>query len=173
MPHEEIKLIIEDVCCSGRIGAWFHLFTAPPISTPPRTAWAHSSSSTGVTIIMRCAILLSVLLGLAVAQNPDTLSPEILAALAGGNPDLLDLLLETGNHRDPLDKPNIILLIADDMGIGDLSVYGHPTQEPGFIDTMAAQGLRFTNGYVGDSVCTPSRSAIVTGMNTCSIISLN
>nr|AAC27821.1 arylsulfatase [Heliocidaris erythrogramma] len=60
-------------------------------------------------------------------------------------------------------KPNVILMVADDMGVGDLSVYGHPTQEPGFIDEMAANGLRFTNGYVGDSVCTPSRSAIMTG----------
>lgn len=54
-------------------------------------------------------------------------------------------------------------MVADDMGVGDLTSYGHPVQEPGFIDEMAAKGMRFTNGYVGDSVCTPSRSAIMTG----------
>ncbi|XP_780034.3 LOW QUALITY PROTEIN: arylsulfatase [Strongylocentrotus purpuratus] len=66
-------------------------------------------------------------------------------------------------NRLALNKPNVILMVADDMGVGDLTSYGHPTQEPGFIDEMAAKGLRFTNGYVGDSVCTPSRSAIMTG----------
>ena len=80
-----------------------------------------------------------------------------------GRSELLDLLLARGKYRAALDKPNVILLVADDMGVGDLTSYGHPTQEPGFIDTMAAEGMRFTNGYVGDSVCTPSRSAIMTG----------
>ncbi|XP_072170914.1 arylsulfatase-like isoform X2 [Diadema setosum] len=68
-----------------------------------------------------------------------------------------------GRNRDVDDQPNVVLLVADDMGVGDLMSYGHPTQEFGFIDHMAAKGLRFTNGYVGDSVCTPSRSAIMTG----------
>ena len=62
-----------------------------------------------------------------------------------------------------MDKPNVIFMVADDMGVGDLSCYGHPTQEPGFIDRMAAGGLRFTNGYVADSVCSPSRAALLTG----------
>ncbi|XP_054754475.2 arylsulfatase-like [Lytechinus pictus] len=78
-------------------------------------------------------------------------------------PDLLDHILQEDQHRPAREKPNVILLVADDMGVGDLTSYGHPTQEPGFIDRMAAKGLRFTNGYVGDSVCTPSRSAIMTG----------
>ncbi|XP_071491696.1 arylsulfatase-like [Diadema antillarum] len=84
---------------------------------------------------------------------PDWL--QILTGLLGGGP--------SGADRDPMDKPNIVLLIADDMGYGDLTSYGHPSQEPGFIDELAVAGLRFTNGYVGDSVCTPSRSAIMTG----------
>nr|XP_054756092.1 arylsulfatase-like isoform X2 [Lytechinus pictus] len=77
--------------------------------------------------------------------------------------DDADTKCKSSTNRVPLDKPNVILMVADDMGIGDLTSYGHPTQEPGFIDHMATNGLRFTNGYVGDSVCTPSRSAIMTG----------
>ena len=81
----------------------------------------------------------------------------ILNAIGDFVGDLFD------GNRDAQDRPNVILLVADDMGVGDLTVYGHPTQEPGFIDEMAAKGMRFTDAYVGDSVCTPSRSAIMTG----------
>ena len=42
------------------------------------------------------------------------------------------------------------MLFADDMGWGDLSAYGNPTQEPGHIDRLAAQGLRFTQWYLSE-----------------------
>ncbi|NP_999677.1 arylsulfatase precursor [Strongylocentrotus purpuratus] len=118
------------------------------------------------------SLFLFLVLGLVAGQGDDTDGPdaESLASLDrtatrryGDGEDLLHLLGQTGQHRTAMTKPNVILLLADDMGVGDLSVYGHPTQEPGFIDQMANQGLRFTQGYSGDSVCTPSRSAIVTG----------
>ncbi|XP_006817057.2 arylsulfatase-like [Saccoglossus kowalevskii] len=65
--------------------------------------------------------------------------------------------------RQPLKKPNIIVFFADDMGYGDLLSYGHPTQEYGAIDQMAAEGIRFTQWYSTSSVCTPSRAALLTG----------
>ncbi|XP_071962002.1 arylsulfatase-like [Antedon mediterranea] len=64
---------------------------------------------------------------------------------------------------DLIDKPNVILILADDLGFGDLSSYGHPTQEVGAIDQLAAEGIRFTQWYSPSSLCSPSRAAMLTG----------
>ena len=60
-------------------------------------------------------------------------------------------------------KPNVIIIFADDLGYGDLSSYGHPTIRTTNVDQMAHEGQKWTNFYVGASVCTPSRAALLTG----------
>lgn len=60
-------------------------------------------------------------------------------------------------------RQNIVLLIADDMGWGDLSSYGHPVFETPNIDRMAQEGQRWTDFYVSSPICSPSRGAMLTG----------
>lgn len=63
-------------------------------------------------------------------------------------------------------KPNIIFILADDLGYGDLSFQGQKRFQTPHIDRMAAEGLVFSNHYSGSTVCAPSRSALMTGQHT-------
>lgn len=60
-------------------------------------------------------------------------------------------------------KPNIVLIMADDLGYGDLSCYGTKSFETPNIDALAASGQRFTSGYCSASTCTPTRYSLLTG----------
>lgn len=63
-------------------------------------------------------------------------------------------------------KPNIIFILADDLGYGDLGCYGQKVIQTPRLDQMAREGLRFTDAYAGSTVCAPSRSALMTGQHT-------
>lgn len=63
-------------------------------------------------------------------------------------------------------KPNIVYILADDLGYGDLSCYGQQKFETPHIDALAKQGMQFTQHYSGSTVCAPSRSTLLTGQHT-------
>src|SRR5882757_7322045 len=61
------------------------------------------------------------------------------------------------------EKPNIILLYADDLGYGDVGCYGATAVQTPNVDRLAREGLRFTDGHAAAATCTPSRYALLTG----------
>ncbi|WP_299800724.1 arylsulfatase, partial [uncultured Carboxylicivirga sp.] len=63
-------------------------------------------------------------------------------------------------------KPNVIYILADDLGYADLSCYGQTKFTTPNIDKLAAKGIKFTQHYSGSTVCAPSRSALMTGQHT-------
>src|SRR6266850_6688515 len=60
-------------------------------------------------------------------------------------------------------RPNILFILADDLGYGDLSCYGRPDYQTPVRDAFARQGIKFMSAYAAAPVCTPTRCAFVTG----------
>jgi len=78
------------------------------------------------------------------------------------------MALSCGTMRftDRRRKPNIIYILADDLGYGDLGCYGQKKVKTPNIDWLAAEGMRFTDHYSGSTVCAPSRNCLMTGQHT-------
>src|SRR5699024_9282722 len=80
------------------------------------------------------------------------------------------VLLSCQPEKKPTDdqhlKPNILLIVADDLGYGDLGVYGQQKIETPNIDKLAKGGMLFTQFYAGSPVCAPSRAVLLTGKHT-------
>lgn len=68
--------------------------------------------------------------------------------------------------KQPPEKPNIIFILADDLGYGDLGCYGQKLIETPNLDRLASGGIRFTQHYSGSPVCAPSRCTLLTGKHT-------
>jgi arylsulfatase A len=79
---------------------------------------------------------------------------------------LFALLLTPLAAAKAAEPPNIILILADDLGYGHLGAYGQQKIHTPTLDRLAAQGLVFTQFYAGDSVCAPSRASLLTGQHT-------
>src|SRR5262245_55543385 len=92
--------------------------------------------------------------------RPDTASPKeplmsrVLSAIVG--------LLVAGSVG-AAERPNVVHFLADDLGSGDLGCFGHPRIQSPNLDAFAKQGIRLTQCYSASAVCSPSRSALLTG----------
>jgi arylsulfatase len=73
------------------------------------------------------------------------------------------VLVHALHAQDNKQSPNFIIILADDLGYGDLGSYGHPTIQTPNLDRLAKEGIRFTQFYVAANVCSPSRAALLTG----------
>src|SRR5690606_23181034 len=77
---------------------------------------------------------------------------------------LVSLSLVGGVQAEgPAKRPNIVFILADDLGWKDLGCYGSPFCETPNIDRLAKQGVRFTQAYSAGAVCSPTRGSLMTG----------
>ena len=83
-----------------------------------------------------------------------------LIPFSGCKSELADLIANRA------ERPNIIFILADDLGYGDLGCYGQKHIKTPNIDRIAAEGIRFTQHYAGSTVCAPSRCVLMTGLHT-------
>jgi arylsulfatase A-like enzyme len=89
--------------------------------------------------------------------NPNSMKYSIIIAL------LLTVGIFGFKNTKPTSKPNIIYVMADDLGYGDLSCYGQKKFQTPHLDQMAKEGIRYTDYHSGSTVCAPSRCALMTG----------
>lgn len=78
---------------------------------------------------------------------------------------LFGLVVAIAQSSGAVRRPNVILILADDLGYGELGCYGQKKIQTPHLDRMAAEGMRFTQFYAGSTVCAPSRSVLMTGLH--------
>jgi arylsulfatase A-like enzyme len=93
------------------------------------------------------------------APKPWPMAYFLLAALA-------PLLADSSAAEEASRRPNIILIMADNLGYGDLGCYGQERIQTPNLDRMATQGMRFTQFYSGAVICAPARCTVMTGLHT-------
>jgi arylsulfatase A-like enzyme len=75
------------------------------------------------------------------------------------------VLLAISSSLTAANQPNVIYILADDLGMGDLGCYGQQKLKTPNIDRLASEGMRFTDHYSGNTVCSPSRAVLMTGQH--------
>jgi arylsulfatase A-like enzyme len=79
---------------------------------------------------------------------------------------IMAMLEQAGRAADAPRPPNVVFILADDLGYGELGCYGQKKIKTPNVDRLAAEGMRFTQHYSGSPVCAPSRCVLMTGMHT-------
>ena len=92
-----------------------------------------------------------------------TVIADVIALPQGGGPLTIATPLQAQSRAQPTRPPNIVVILMDDLGYGDIGSYGAPDAKTPHIDRLAREGLRFTDGHSPAATCTPSRYAMLTG----------
>ena len=90
----------------------------------------------------------------------------LLGACSAESTQKADYAAAASKISAPSDAPNVLFILVDDMGYGQLGVTGHPIIKTPNIDKLAADGILFTQAYAGSTVCSPSRISLMTGKDT-------
>ena len=96
-------------------------------------------------------------------HSPLKLTNKMNLKFVTGSAGIISASLTQISFSQPVEKPNIIIILADDLGYGDVSCYGARRLKTPNIDRISNQGLRFTNGYCTSATSTPSRYSLLTG----------
>ena len=73
------------------------------------------------------------------------------------------LVVAAASSDDATTIPNVVLIVADDLGYGDVGCFGNTTIRTPHLDKLASQGVKLTHNVAADTMCTPSRAAFLTG----------
>ncbi len=96
-------------------------------------------------------------------ESTATAAAPAANTLDGTKPSPGETPFDGATSAAPSGQPNIVFILADDMGFGDASCYGAPSWSTPAIDQLARDGIRFTDGYATSAVCSPTRMALYTG----------
>src|SRR2546423_7148282 len=96
-------------------------------------------------------------------REPRTINRRDFLQAAGAGTLAVSMTKSARAARPAHKRPNVLFILADDLGWGDLSCYGRPDYRTPNLDALATQGTRFTQAYSASPVCTPTRCAFITG----------
>ncbi|MEO2010441.1 MAG: arylsulfatase [Pirellulaceae bacterium] len=133
----------------------FHLSYLPIAARMGDTgrSWAGTSSKNIPSLPLRRRFMINPKVSTIIAKKSLIIAAAVLA------------VVNASAHGETT-KPNVVYILLDDAGYGDLSCYGQKKFSTPRIDTLAKQGLRFTQHYAGCTVCAPTRSVLMTGKHT-------
>jgi len=103
---------------------------------------------------------------IVVGERRPTRYPEVMATVLRVLLLLMSLLVSVAAQTAATDKPNIVYVLADELGYYELSCLGHPHIQTPNIDRMAKEGMRFTQYLAGSAVCAPTRACLMTGKHS-------
>ncbi len=103
------------------------------------------------TTLLACSLLTQVCVGVQAQAETGTKPSQSINSII---------------QQQAAQRPNVVIILLDDLGYGQLGFTGHPTIRTPNIDRLASQGMIFTNGYAGGTVCSPSRISLMTGRDS-------